>query len=103
MSIKNYICKNVGINCETQEEADLLSKLLHYEGYTWSTGHSYLTNNTWNTYKENTIYYPYNGYYSHSEVAEKNQYDVIIFKNIYSRCKYYVSNIIIKNIINAKI
>lgn len=48
--------KDIVINCQTEEQANELLKLLYEKGVTWFRGASLLKDNAFNEYKENTCY-----------------------------------------------
>jgi hypothetical protein len=57
------LAENDAIHCPTKEEAMELCNLFHKLGIEWSSGEPFHKNDNWETYKENTYYYPRIGCY----------------------------------------
>jgi hypothetical protein len=64
MNITNFVNENSVICCSNREDVKLLAKLLHEAGYRWCNGEYYTNHMNWDTYKEESCYYIYNGVYS---------------------------------------
>lgn len=46
----------IAVHCKTEEEAIDFCKQMHEHGMKWRDGDSYLKENNWNMYKEETCY-----------------------------------------------
>jgi hypothetical protein len=57
------VAKDEVIHCPTEREAEAICKLMHEQGWTWNTGHSFSNSTNWNHYKEDTCYSPRHGVY----------------------------------------
>ena len=65
------------IHCPTEKEAIEVLKIAHDKGYKWCDKTPYINELNWDTYKENTCYYLYDGDYSRVSYAVNNGYEVI--------------------------
>jgi hypothetical protein len=74
----------VAIYCKTLNEAEDLHKYLESKKCTWSSGEPYKEKETsWNTYRENTVYYISEGMYGSVANAIINGYKVHPFTLIH--------------------
>lgn len=48
---------NYAMHCKTKEEAESFCRFLHQNGRRWSDGTSYLKNDFWDEYEDDTIYF----------------------------------------------
>ena len=61
LEIKLKIIKDAGIHCPTLELAKKVLDIFHKLGLTWCSEVYYTKCTNWDSYKENTIYYPFEG------------------------------------------
>lgn len=74
--INNYK-GNYAMHCKTEEEAKSFCKYLHEHGKTWCIGQSYIEENRWDMYSENTVYYFNRGTYSSIGCARNEDYTIL--------------------------
>ena len=75
---KLKISKNTGIHCPTLELAKQVLNIFHKLGLKWYDEVCYTKRTNWeNSYKENTIYHPFEGYFSSLKYAQQNNYKII--------------------------
>lgn len=73
---KRFKKKNkIAVHCKTEEEANDFCKKMNEHGLKWALGASYLDENHWNTYKEDTCYI--NGMYSDKNFYSRNGYEIL--------------------------
>lgn len=75
------------IHCKTETEARLLCTYLHSIGLRWCSKNSYLTKTNYESYWEDTCYYPYMGEYANLDYYVQNQYIIIPFSNLLPKLK----------------
>lgn len=73
--------KNLCIHCDTEEKANKLLKKFHELGKRWCTRKSYLENNHYDTYRENTVYYNVETY-GDLRVAREREIKIIEFDEL---------------------
>lgn len=71
------LAKNTVVHCSTEELANKVLKIAHDNGYKWWVGGSYVANNSWEIYKENTCYNIVNGEYCEKEYYLSTHYTII--------------------------
>lgn len=69
--LEDFTDKDV-IHCPTEELANKICKLLHDNGFKWSSGASYLEYNRWSSYLSNTCYRLNSGKYGTLATAKRN-------------------------------
>lgn len=69
------------IQCKTEEEANKLLEAFDKLGKTWCSGTSYLGNNFWNNYTENTCY-SNKGMYGRYNFFKNNYYIIYKFNDV---------------------
>lgn len=77
---------NQCIHAHTKKITKKLCKKFHSLGLTWRNGDSYLNENKWDRYKEETVYYPSKGVYSNTWSAwcsSINASEVITIDRLY--------------------
>lgn len=67
---------NVAVNCRTLEEAEDFCRKMHEQGLKWNGGDSYIHNNSWSTYRENTCYSG-DGYYCDYDYYKKENRTIL--------------------------
>jgi hypothetical protein len=65
------------VHCSTLEEALAICQLMNDKGFKWCSDESYLDENRWKDYKENTCYYPSGGSYCYVDYFKINNYNII--------------------------
>ncbi len=77
--IKNKlkISENTCIHCPTIKLAIQMSNIFHQLGLRWKSGTHYTLNSNWDSFKENTVYYPFKGECSSLEFAHCTNYKII--------------------------
>lgn len=50
------LTENQAVHCATKEEAKRICKIAHDNGLKWNTGRTYIGENNWEEYKEETCY-----------------------------------------------
>ena len=66
---KLKISKDTWIHCPTLELAKQVLSIFHQLGLKWCSEKRYITYSHWDSYKENTIYYPFEGEFSSLKFA----------------------------------
>ena len=77
--IKNKlkISENTCIHCPTLELAKQVLSIFHQLGLWWSSEKHYITYSHWDNYRENTVYYPFEGVFFSLEFAHWTNYKII--------------------------
>lgn len=76
--------ENVVIHCDTEEKANMLLEYADSLGYKWINNESYIEINEWNIYKEETVYYIFEGTYGLiNSYNICDEYKIIPFDEIY--------------------
>ena len=92
----------IAVNCKTQEEANDFCKQMNEHGLKWCDGKSYLYDNYWKIYKENTCYinqgqHCYNGGGEYTVLDELytvlNWSDYSSYNNTTIKIKYFAHDI----------
>lgn len=73
---------NLVIRCKTEEEANKLLNAFDKLGKTWCIGTSYLENNYWDNYKENTCYSNKGMYGRYNYFKNKHYYIIYKFNDV---------------------
>lgn len=73
--------RDLCIHCDTEEKANKLLKKFHELGERWCTEKSYLENNHYDVYRENTVYYNVETY-GYLQNARKNGIKIIEFDDL---------------------
>ncbi len=77
--IKNKlkISENTCIHCPTIKLAIQMSNIFHQLGLRWKSGTHYTLNSNWDSFKENIVYYPFEGVFFSLEFAHCTNYKII--------------------------
>lgn len=65
------------IHCPTSELAKQVLRIFRQLGLKWGDKTNYIKHTYWDRYKENTVYYPFGGFYSSLKDAQQNDYKII--------------------------
>lgn len=79
--------KKEAVHCKTEEEAIQWCKFMHEHGLKWDFGFSYLEDNNWDIYKEETCYYFNRGYIDDVCWCKIGGYTIIEFSSLLSSKK----------------
>ena len=74
---KLKISEKTCIHCPTLELAKQVSSIFHQLDLKWCSGKDYIRYTNWDSYKENTVYYPFEGEYSSLGFAHLKDYKII--------------------------
>ena len=70
------------VHCPTEELAKQVLSICHQLGLRWNGEHEYHTlNHNWDTFKETTVYYPFDGEFSSLGFARLTNYKIISAKD----------------------
>lgn len=69
--------QNQVVHCATEEEAIRICKIAHENGLKWIAGTSYIGENNWEEYKEETCYNFNNGAFEFIDYYKEEGYDII--------------------------
>lgn len=79
------------IHCPTSEQATQLCKLLHDNGYTWSSNEKYSTKTEWRIYTTDTCYNISSGTFASLDWYKNNGYNIISYDDFFNLMpKYFV-------------
>lgn len=74
---KLKISKDTCIHCPTLELAKQVLSIFNQLGLRWSSEKHYITYSHWDNYRENTVYYPFEGVFFSLEFAYWTNYKII--------------------------
>lgn len=74
---KLKISENTCIHCPTFELAKKVLSIFHQLGLKWCSGEYYTLDHSWNIFKEDSTYHPFDGKLSSLESAQQNNYKII--------------------------
>lgn len=77
---KKYVGRKLVVSCKTEKLANEFLKLADKFGYTWVGDHTYINDNEWGNFRENTCYNLYSGRLDSKLYYIDGDYDVLEFK-----------------------
>lgn len=96
-NINNYKGK-YAMHCKTEEEAKSFCKYLHEHGRKWCIGQSYIEDNRWDIYSENTVYNFNDGAFSKVDYCRSENYTILewedFMKNTFTKADLRTGDII---------
>lgn len=75
------LTENQCIHCPTEDEAKKLCKIMHDAGMKWCSHQTYLRENNWGEYKDETVYIVKSGSYADLDYVKKG-YQILTLKDI---------------------
>lgn len=74
--------QNTVYNAETEKEAEWILKEASKQGYKWSTGAAFKTENKWEIYNSKTCYDIMKGQYTYIEYYQEYKYKIVKVKDL---------------------
>ena len=79
------------IHCSTEEQANILCKMMHEAGLCWSSGEEYV-DNKWYMYYSRMCYRPFTGTFGNKKFYEEDEdnFNIIEFEDFFKQtsCKF---------------
>ena len=93
---EELLTKEIAVQCETEEQADVLLNWLHFKGKKWGDGESYLVSNRWYRNENNTCYEIQDGIYAHVDFYKESNVPIISFAEAIDLTKNQIVEPVVK-------